>query len=178
MLAAGPHGRQSIGGSPSGPRRGCGRSSIAWCWTSSAPAGSRTGRGARSAPWTCEPSKGGADRPASCRSRQEGSKIHFIAERTGLPISIGISAASTHDSQGLEPLVRGIPPIRSRRRRLRRRYERKAEHFLAFTGISATLICYRREQTEPQQQDDVPPPIFPSVVRADTDPHVGNAHDQ
>ncbi|MFI1160755.1 hypothetical protein [Streptomyces sioyaensis] len=29
-------------------------------------------------------------------------------------------------------------------RRLHRRYERKAEHRLAFTGIACTLICYRR----------------------------------
>ncbi|MEV7981605.1 transposase [Streptomyces sp. NPDC086519] len=29
-------------------------------------------------------------------------------------------------------------------RRLHRRYEREAEHFLAFTGISAALICLRR----------------------------------
>jgi transposase len=29
-------------------------------------------------------------------------------------------------------------------RRLHRRHERKAEHFLAFAGIAATLICYRR----------------------------------
>nr|WP_234533595.1 IS5 family transposase [Streptomyces shenzhenensis] len=137
---------------------------------------------------------------------KKGSKIHLTTERSGLPLSIGISAANTHDSQGLEPLVRGIPPIRSRRgprrrrpaklhgdkgydydhvrqrlrsrnitpriarkgiepsqrlgrhrwtvertvawlagcRRLHRRYERKAEHFLAFAGIAATLICYRR----------------------------------
>ncbi|MER5512901.1 IS5/IS1182 family transposase, partial [Streptomyces sp. NPDC002766] len=25
-----------------------------------------------------------------------------------------------------------------------RRYERKAEHFLAFVGIAAALICHRR----------------------------------
>lgn len=25
-----------------------------------------------------------------------------------------------------------------------RRYKRKAEHFLAFAGIAAALICYRR----------------------------------
>lgn len=111
-----------------------------------------------------------------------------------------------HDSLGLEPLVRGILSIRSRRgprrrrlaklhaykgydydhlcrwllrrgirpriarkgiessqrlgryrwvvgrtvswlagcRRLHRRYERKAEHFLAFVGIAAALIAYRR----------------------------------
>lgn len=29
-------------------------------------------------------------------------------------------------------------------RRLHRRYERKAEHFLAFTSIACTLICFRR----------------------------------
>ncbi|WLQ45568.1 IS5 family transposase [Streptomyces laculatispora] len=135
-----------------------------------------------------------------------GSKIHLLTDRNGLPLSLGISGANMHDSQGLEPLVRGIPPIRSRRgprrrrlgklhgdkgydydhlrqwlrsrgiahriarrgvessqrlgrhrwvvertvswlagcRRLHRRYERKAERFLGFVGIAATLINYRR----------------------------------
>lgn len=133
----------------------------------------------------------------------------MTTERTGLPLSMGISAANTHDSQGLEPLVRSIPPIRSHRgsrrrrpaklhadtgydydylrrwlrarnivpriarkgiessrrlgrhrwtvertvawlagcRRLHRRYEQKAAHFLAFAGIAAALICYRRLAT-------------------------------
>lgn len=137
---------------------------------------------------------------------KNGSKIHIIVDRNEMPISIGISAANLHDSQALEALVRGIPPIRSRRgprrrrpdklhgdkgydyphlrrwlrdrgitpriarrgmesserlgrhrwvversiawfggcRRLHRRYERKPEHFLAFTALAATLICYRR----------------------------------
>ncbi|MGI8329824.1 IS5 family transposase, partial [Actinomadura scrupuli] len=135
-----------------------------------------------------------------------GSKIHLIVDRAGLPLSVGISAANTHDSQALEPLVRGIPPIRSPRgprrrrpgklhadkgydynhlrrwlssrgithriarrgiessqrlgrhrwvvertmswlngfRRLHRRYERKPEHFLAFTAIAAAFICHRQ----------------------------------
>lgn len=130
----------------------------------------------------------------------------MITERTGLPISLGISGANLHDSQALEPLVRGIPPIRPRHgprrrrpaklhadkgydydrlrrwlrsrgirhriarrgvesstrlgrhrwtiertmsrlggcRRLHRRYEREAEHFLAFTAIACTLIAHRR----------------------------------
>ncbi|QCX82689.1 Transposase DDE domain protein (plasmid) [Streptomyces sp. YIM 121038] len=50
-----------------------------------------------------------------------GSKIHLITERTGLPLPAGISGANLHDSQALEPLVRGIPPIRSRRGPRRRR---------------------------------------------------------
>ena len=32
-------------------------------------------------------------------------------------------------------------------RRLHHRYERKADHFLAFAGIAASLICYRRPAT-------------------------------
>lgn len=131
---------------------------------------------------------------------------HLITERTGLPLTVGISDANLHDSQALIPLVKGIPPIRSCRgprrrrpgklhgdkgydyshlrrwlrergiadriarkgvessqrlgrhrwtiertmsglagcRRLHRRYERKAEHFLAFTAIACTFICLRR----------------------------------
>ncbi|MCM9076906.1 IS5 family transposase [Streptomyces sp. NBC_00160] len=150
--------------------------------------------------------KGDLTGPNPVDRGKKRSKIHLITERTGLPLSIGISAANTHDSQGLEPLVRGIPPIRSRRgprrrrpaklhgdkgydydrlrawlrsrnitpriarrviessqrlgrhrwtvertvawlsgcRRPHRRHERKAEHFLAFAGIAAALICYRR----------------------------------
>lgn len=124
------------------------------------------------------------------------SKIHPITERTGLPLSVGISGANVHDSQALIPLVKGIPPIRSRRgprrrkpgklyrhlrqwlskrgirhrlarkgvdtsqrlgrhrwtmerimawltgcRRLHRRYERKADHFLAFTSLACKFIA-------------------------------------
>ncbi|MGI5517929.1 transposase [Streptomyces sp. CA-106131] len=133
-----------------------------------------------------------------------GSKVNLITDRNGLPLSLGISSANLHDSQGLEPLVRGIPPMRSRHglsrrrpaklradkgtttttcadgsanaasataspakgssphsdsastdgllravswlagcRRLQRRNERKAEHFLASVGIAAALIYSR-----------------------------------
>ncbi|PRX01145.1 UNVERIFIED_ORG: hypothetical protein CLV66_12644, partial [Actinomadura viridilutea] len=41
------------------------------------------------------------------------SKIHVIAERAGLPISVAISPADLHDSQAPQPFVPGIPPIRS-----------------------------------------------------------------
>ncbi|MER6688803.1 IS5 family transposase [Streptomyces minutiscleroticus] len=150
--------------------------------------------------------KGDLTGPNPVDRGKKGSKIHLITERTGPPLSVGISGANVHDSQALEPLVRGIPPVRSRRgprrrkpaklhgdkgydyahlrkrlrergirhriarkgiessqrpgrhrwtiertmarlagcRRLHRRYERKAEHFLAFTSIACTLIYYRR----------------------------------
>lgn len=52
---------------------------------------------------------------------KSGSKIHLITDRNGVPLSLGISGANMHDSLGLQPLVRGIPPIRSRRGPRRRR---------------------------------------------------------
>ncbi|MBG0831634.1 transposase [Planomonospora sp. ID67723] len=55
------------------------------------------------------------------RPGKSGAKIHMIIERTGLPISVAISAANVHDSLAVEPLVRAIPPTRSRRGRRRRR---------------------------------------------------------
>ncbi|MEW1995856.1 IS5 family transposase [Streptomyces coelicoflavus] len=150
--------------------------------------------------------KGGLTGPNPVGRGKYGSKFHLITERTGPPLSVGISGANVHDSQALIPLVKGIPPIRSRRgprrrkpgklhvdkgydyrhrrkwlsqrgirhriarkgvensqrlgrhrwtiertmvrlagcRRLHRRYERRAEHFLTFTSIACTLICYRR----------------------------------
>jgi transposase len=152
------------------------------------------------------PQRGDLTGPNPVDRGKKGSKIHLITDRQGLPLSMAISGANTHDSQALQPLVEGIAPIRSRRgprrrrpgklhgdkgydyahlrrwlrrrgivhrlarrgvessqrlgrhrwqvertmawlagcRRLHRRYERKADHFLAFAGIACTLICYRR----------------------------------
>jgi transposase len=50
-----------------------------------------------------------------------GSKLHVLSDATGLPLLVGVSAANTHDSQALQPLVMGIPAIRSRRGPRRRR---------------------------------------------------------
>lgn len=67
------------------------------------------------------PERGDLTGPNPVDRGKKGSKIHLITERTGLPLSIGISGANLHDSQALQPLVRGIPPIRSRRGPRRRR---------------------------------------------------------
>ncbi len=56
-----------------------------------------------------------------CSQSKPDSKIHLITDRNGLPLSLGISGANTHDRLGLQPLVRGIPPIHSRRGPRRRR---------------------------------------------------------
>jgi transposase len=50
-----------------------------------------------------------------------GSKLHVLSDATGLPLLVGVSAANTHDSQALRPLVMGIPAIRSRGGPRRRR---------------------------------------------------------
>lgn len=39
----------------------------------------------------------------------------MLSDRTGLPLTVGISAANTHDSHALKPLVNAIPAVRSRR---------------------------------------------------------------
>ena len=52
---------------------------------------------------------------------KKGSKIHLITDRSGLPLSVAIWGANTHDGQALQPLVQGIPPLRSRRGPRRRR---------------------------------------------------------
>jgi hypothetical protein len=50
-----------------------------------------------------------------------GSKIHVLSERTGIPLSVAVSAANTHDSHALKPLVNAIPAIKSRRGPRRRK---------------------------------------------------------
>ncbi len=61
--------------------------------------------------------------------------MHLITDRNGVSLSLGISDASLHDSLGPQPLVRGIPPIRSRRCPRRRR---------PAAGIAASLMAHRR----------------------------------
>lgn len=67
------------------------------------------------------PEKGDLTGPNPVDRGKYGSKIHLVTERSGLPVSVGISGANLHDSQALIPLVKGIPPIRSRRGRRRRK---------------------------------------------------------
>ncbi len=44
-----------------------------------------------------------------------GSKIHVLSDRTGLPLSVAVSAANTNDAYALKPLVMAIPAIKSQR---------------------------------------------------------------
>lgn len=62
--------------------------------------------------------------PSPVDRGKPGSKIHAISDRAGLPLAVGVSAANTHDSEALKPLVNAIPAIpaiRSRRGPRRRK---------------------------------------------------------
>jgi transposase len=53
-----------------------------------------------------------------------GSKYHLLTDNNGIPLAVGVSAASTHDSMLLEPMVDAVVPIlgpRGRPGRPRRR---------------------------------------------------------
>ena len=41
-----------------------------------------------------------------------GSKYHLLTDRRGIPLAVGLSAANTHDSVLLEPMVDAVPAIR------------------------------------------------------------------
>jgi transposase len=59
--------------------------------------------------------------PSPVDRGRPGSKIHALSDRNGLPLSVGVSAANTHDSLCLESLIQAIPAVRSRRGPRRRR---------------------------------------------------------
>jgi transposase len=150
--------------------------------------------------------RGSLTGPSPVDRGKPGSKIHVLSDHGGLPLTVAISAANTHDSLALKPLVMAIPAVKSRRgprrrrpgkvradtaydqtalrrwvaaqgigvriarkgiesaqrlgkhrwviertmawltgyRRLTLRYERKAEHFLAFLQLAAAATCWKK----------------------------------
>jgi transposase len=59
--------------------------------------------------------------PNSVDRGKTGSKLHVLSDANGLPLLVGVSAANTHDSHALQPMVMGLPAIRSRRGPRRRK---------------------------------------------------------
>ncbi len=55
------------------------------------------------------------------RGSPPGPKLHLLTDATDLPLAVATSAANTHDSLALIPLVQAIPAIRSLRGPRRRR---------------------------------------------------------
>ena len=70
----------------------------------------------------CGRKKGGSlSGPNPVDRGKPGSKLHVLTDASGLPLAVAVSAANTHDSLALMPLVQAIPAIRSRRGPRRRR---------------------------------------------------------
>ncbi|MEU2494018.1 IS5 family transposase [Streptomyces sp. NPDC007883] len=46
--------------------------------------------------------------PSPVDRGKAGSKMHVLSDANGLPLVVGISAANTHDSLGLKPMVAGL----------------------------------------------------------------------
>lgn len=42
---------------------------------------------------------------------KSGSKLHVLSDRSGIPITVAVSAANTPDAEALRPLVRAIPEV-------------------------------------------------------------------
>jgi transposase len=56
-----------------------------------------------------------------------GSKYHLLVDRHGLPLTVGLSAANTHDSALLEPMVDAVVPVKGPRGRPGRPRKRPAK---------------------------------------------------
>ncbi|MFD7439444.1 transposase [Streptomyces sp. NPDC059861] len=52
---------------------------------------------------------------------KKGNKLRVLSDAQGIPLAVAVSGANTHHSLALEPLIRGIPGVRSRRGPRRRR---------------------------------------------------------
>ncbi|MGW7005854.1 transposase [Streptomyces sp. NPDC054933] len=86
------------------------------CWTSLALAASSTGpRRSPTPPLSGQKRGGTLTGPNPVDRGKKGSKLHVLSEAHGIPLAVAVSAANTHDSLALKPLIRGIPAVRSRR---------------------------------------------------------------
>jgi hypothetical protein len=101
--------RPRIAGSGPGPRRECGPSCTGRSWTCTAPPGIWTGPQRLSTRPASGRKGGELTGPNPVDRGKPGSKLHVLSDATGLPLLVGVSAANTHDSQALQPLVMGHP---------------------------------------------------------------------
>ncbi|WP_199790591.1 hypothetical protein [Streptomyces ipomoeae] len=93
-------------------------------------------------------------RGAWCPFPAPGARIHTFTSA----LLSGAATATAHRAQGIDSsqrlgrhrwTVERTVALLPGCRRPHHRYEREAEHFLAFAGIAAALICYRRLTARP-----------------------------
>jgi hypothetical protein len=101
-----------------------GRRCIFGCWSGWVTTARSTGRGQPSIRSVFGPGVGDLTGANPVDRGKPGSKYHLLIDATGIPLAVGLSAANTHDSQLLEPLVDAVPVVigpRGRPGRPRRR---------------------------------------------------------
>ena len=87
--------------------------------------------------------RGSLTGPSPVDRGKNRSKIHVLSEAGGIPLVVGVSAANTHDSTMLRPMLEAIPAVRSRRGPRRR----KPGRLRADKGYdSAAHLCWLRER--------------------------------
>jgi transposase len=59
--------------------------------------------------------------PGPAGRGKPGPETRVLSDRGGLPLSLALSAANTNDAFALQPLIRAVPAIRSRRGPRRRK---------------------------------------------------------
>ncbi|MFG2840150.1 transposase [Streptomyces zaomyceticus] len=86
-----------------------------------------------------------AVRRSSTETRVTTTFTYGNGYATGTPLLVSHARASSHRSDSADRwVVERTVAWMNGFRRLHRRYERLADHFLGFVGIAAALICYRR----------------------------------
>jgi transposase len=70
-----------------------------------------TGPGPPSTRSACGPDGGDLVGANPVDRGKPGSKYHLLIDATGIPLAVGLSAANTHDSLLLEPMVDAVPAV-------------------------------------------------------------------
>ena len=77
--------------------------------------------------------------PNPTHRAERGSKRHVICDGQGVPLAIRLTGANRNDSQEALALVDAIP---HHCRRLRGRYDRRADIHEAFLSLGCALVCW------------------------------------
>jgi hypothetical protein len=129
------------GGCATGNKPGCGSSCIIGCWTGWATTVRSTGHGPRSTACGSERGVGALTGPNPVDRGKPGSRYHLVIDAGGVPLAVGLSAASTHDSLLLGQLVDAVPAGIGPRGRPGRQAGQAAptSHGVAAAGVRADL---------------------------------------
>ena len=73
-----------------------------------------------------------------------GTKRHVLTDGQGIPLSVVITAANTHDMYTRRWVVERTNSWHNRFRKLLVRYEKKLENYFALVCLGCCILIYRR----------------------------------